>query len=126
VARGHQRRCQKKRSQQRTLVKKIARTIITAELEAEREAKEKGKGKATHLKPDDLLEAESKGLVDEANVEIFLTWWSFGGAQHGLTPMQAAEMPAAMRKDFGYLLEEISRERKRQKHLESAREKKKP
>lgn len=62
--------------------------------------------------------------MDEANLEIFLTWWSFGGAQNGLTPIQAAEMPAAMRKDFSYLLEAIRMERKRQKHLESKGKKK--
>lgn len=35
--------------------------------------------------------------------------------------MQAAEMPAAMRKDFGFMLEEINRERSRQERMEVKR-----
>ena len=70
------------------------------------------------ITPKELAEAERKGLLDEANLEIFITWWSFGGAQQGISPMQAAEMPAAMRQDFGYILEEIRRERRRREALE--------
>lgn len=66
---------------------------------------------------------ERKGLLDEANLEIFLTWWSFGGAQHGISPMEAAAMPASMRQDFNTLLAEVNRERKRQEWLESQRKK---
>jgi hypothetical protein len=68
-----------------------------------------------------LHKADKKGLLDEANLEIFLTWWAFGGAQHGLTPMQAAEMPAAMRQDFSVILEQITLARKRTERLEKKR-----
>lgn len=89
---------------------------------AEQEAKESGaSAQGGPISTEDLKAAERKGLLDEANLEIFLTWWSFGGSQHGITPMQAAEMPTAMRQDFSYILEEISRERERQKRLEEGR-----
>lgn len=90
---------------------------MAGELRAKQEIKD-GPLPAPPISRKDLAEAERKGLLDEANLEIFMTWWSFGGAQQGISPMQAAEMPAAMRQDFAYILEEIRRERRRQESLE--------
>jgi hypothetical protein len=90
---------------------------VAGELRAKQEAKD-GPLPLPPITPKELAEAERKGLLDEANLEIFMTWWSFGGAQQGISPMQAAEMPAAMRQDFAYILEEIRRERRRQESLE--------
>lgn len=89
-------------------------------MEAEQQAKDTS-DLGGFISIDDLEQAEWKGLLDEANLEIFLTWWSFGGSQHGITPMQAAEMPTTMRQDFSYMLEEIGRERSRQGKLEALR-----
>lgn len=59
-------------------------------------------------------EAESRiGLCDPANFDLFVSWYTFGGIQHGMTPMQVAEMPAAMRQDFTTILARIEKERKR-------------
>ena len=59
-------------------------------------------------------EAESRiGLCDPANFDLFVSWYTFGGIQHGMTPMQVAEMPAAMRQDFTTILGRIEKERKR-------------
>lgn len=65
----------------------------------------------------DLQDEERRGLIDEANLEIFLVWWSFGGASSGISPLEAAHMPAAMRQDFAYILGVVGKERKRQKRL---------
>lgn len=90
---------------------------MAGELRSKKEIKE-GPLPESPISRKELAEAERKGLLDEANLEIFMTWWSFGGAQQGISPMQAAEMPAAMRQDFAYILEEIRRERRRQESLE--------
>jgi hypothetical protein len=89
---------------------------VTSEQRARAEAKD-GPLRLPPLTKKDLAEAEKKGLLDEANLEIFMTWWSFGGPQQGISPMQAAQMPAAMRQDFAYILEEVRRERRRQETL---------
>jgi len=120
VARTDLRGCQKKRGRQRRLVRQIAKRLVEAESKA-KEKEENSLGGSISI--NDLAAADKKGLIDEANLEIFLTWWSFGGAQHGLTPMQAAEMPAAMRTDFSFILETISLERRRQEKREADRKK---
>lgn len=53
--------------------------------------------------------------MDEAHLEVFNTWYAFGGAQGGISPMEAASMPSAMRKDFLYILGRLSEERKLRK-----------
>lgn len=90
---------------------------MAGELRAKQELKD-GPMPAPPISRKELADAERKGLLDEANLEIFMVWWSFGGAQQGISPMQAAEMPAAMRQDFAYILEEIRKERRRQEALE--------
>lgn len=50
-------------------------------------------------------------LCQEEHLEIFTTWWVFGGREHGISPMDAAEMPATMRKDFMLILQRIGEER---------------
>lgn len=110
-------RGQKKRRGQRRLVRQVAKTLITAERKAKNK-EDDDPGVVTH---EDMEAVERKGLIDEANIEIFLTWWGFGGAQHGISPMQAAEMPMSMRQDFNYILEEVNRERRRQERLDNAK-----
>jgi hypothetical protein len=63
------------------------------------------------------LDREKDGLCDEANLEVFITWYAFGGAQGGISPMEAAAMPSDLRRDFLYILGRLSDERKRKKKL---------
>lgn len=52
------------------------------------------------------------GLNDPASLDIFATWYAFGGMQHGLSPTEVAEMPTWLRDDFRFLIAELGHERK--------------
>lgn len=52
------------------------------------------------------------GLNDPASLDIFSTWYAFGGMQHGLSPVEVAEMPTWLRDDFRFLISELGYERK--------------
>ena len=58
---------------------------------------------------------EKHGLIDPANLDIFATWYSFGGPQRGMTPMEVAAMPSSMRKDFQWILSELGKAKKKAK-----------
>ena len=49
-------------------------------------------------------EREKAPLCDEASLQIFRIWYQFGGMKRPLTPVEAAEMPAWLARDFVYLL----------------------
>lgn len=90
----------------------LVRGIVDVELEDDDKPKPP---KSLDQLDKELLEKEKDGLCDEAHLDVFITWYAFGGAQGGLTPMEAAAMPAAMRKDFLYILGRLSEERKARK-----------
>lgn len=46
-------------------------------------------------------------LCDEASLQIFSIWYQFGGMKRPLTPMEAAEMPAWLARDFVHLLKRM-------------------
>lgn len=71
------------------------------------------------MTPEDLAAAERQGLADEANLRIFTLWYTFGGVQRGLAPMEIAEMPAAMMDDFLYLSGELARRRRKKQRRDS-------
>ena len=48
-------------------------------------------------------EREKMPLCDEASLQIFRIWYQFGGMKRPLTPVEAAEMPAWLARDFVYL-----------------------
>jgi hypothetical protein len=52
-------------------------------------------------------EREKAPLCDEASLQIFRIWYQFGGMKRPLTPVEAAEMPAWLARDFVYLLARI-------------------
>ena len=58
---------------------------------------------------EDLEQAEHEAtpLCDEASLQIFRTWYQFGGMKRPLTPVEAAETPAGLARDFVYLLKRI-------------------
>jgi hypothetical protein len=55
-------------------------------------------------------EEEQDGLCNPVSLEIFTTWYMFGGQQSGLSPQEVLAMPAWLRQDFstimGYLADE--------------------
>lgn len=55
-------------------------------------------------------------------MEVFLTWWTLGGQEGGLSPMEAAEMPASMRKDFLSIIGRIGEQRKEARARRRSRE----
>ena len=52
-------------------------------------------------------ERERAPLCDEANLQVFALWYEFGGLKRPLTPVEAAEMPADLARDFIYLLKRM-------------------
>ena len=52
-------------------------------------------------------ELEQTPLCDEAHLQVFSIWYQFGGMRRPLTPVEAAEMPADLAKDFVYLLKRM-------------------
>ena len=80
-------------------------------LEAEEKAKAGEAGRAT-ITPEDMDRADREGLLDEANLTIFMTWWQLGGMEHPPTITEIAEMPAALRHDLIYLITEFGRLRR--------------
>ena len=52
-------------------------------------------------------ERERAPLCDEAHLQVFALWYEFGGLKRPLTPVEAAEMPADLAKDFIYLLKRM-------------------
>lgn len=68
----------------------------------------------------DLKRVERETLIDPANLQIFLTWYQFGGPDHGLSPMEAAAMPAAMRQDFMLCLKYLGQARRQVRNRKKA------
>ena len=63
----------------------------------------------------DLADAERQRLIDDAHLDLFVTWYQFGGQERGLSPMEIAAMPADLLSDFQTLLAMLGRERRRAK-----------
>ena len=68
-----------------------------------------------------MQRAQSEALNDEAHLRIFTLWYTFGGVQRGLAPMEIAAMPAGMMDDFLYLSAELARMRRRRQRKSTKR-----
>lgn len=62
------------------------------------------------------------GLNKIENLDVFSTWYAFGGMQRGLSWQEAAEMDAADRDDCRFLLAELNYERKQRDSKKKADE----
>lgn len=67
---------------------------------------------------------EAQYLCDPASLEIFTTWYTLGGAQHGVSPMEAASMPGWLRHDFTAILTILGKERSKRKRAKRKAKKK--
>lgn len=85
-------------------------------LDAEERAKA-GEAGQEPITDEDMRRAETEGLIDEANLTVFATWWQLGGMQQPPSITEVAEMPAALRHDLIYLLAEFGRLRRSRKGL---------
>ena len=56
--------------------------------------------------------ADRAGLIDEANLSVFVTWYQLGGMESKPTITEIAAMPASLRHDLIYLLAEFGRLRR--------------
>jgi hypothetical protein len=60
-------------------------------------------------------EEEGDGLCNPVSLEIFSIWYSMGGSQRGLSPVEVIEMPAWLREDFSLIMKYLGDERDRVK-----------
>lgn len=100
------------------------RQTLGAMLDAEERAK--ADGDSGPISAEEMAAADTEGLIDEAHLGIFLTWWTFGGMEHPPTITEIANMPAAMQRDLTYLLREFGkmrRQRRRRKDKTDKRSK---
>ena len=91
------------------------RTLARAIVEAEAEAKaDKPRPPLTYeqkLAKDQ--QAEREGLCNAESLDIFQTWFLFGGMQRGLSIEEVLCMPAWLRQDFVFMTTTIADERER-------------
>lgn len=67
---------------------------------------------------EEMDKVEREGLCDDVSLDIFLTWYTFGGISRGLGLAEIVQMPLWLRKDFRYILGALGarrRDRKRAK-----------
>lgn len=86
-----------------------------AEAEEDRKAKPADDDSDAEITASDLADADRQRLIDDAHLDLFVTWYQFGGQERGLSPMEIAAMPADLLSDFQTLLAMLGRERRRAK-----------
>lgn len=84
---------------------------MTALADAEQRARDDTE-KPARLTKEDVQRADRRGLIDEGSLDVFVTWWQFGGMEKGLSLIEIVQMPAALRSDMLYLLGELGKIRK--------------
>ena len=95
---------------------------MDAESEAETED-DKGLPSIAELEAEAAF-LEAQYLCDPASLEVFTTWYTLGGAQHGVSPMEAMQMPGFLRHDFTAILTILGKERSRRKRAKRKAKKK--
>ena len=53
-------------------------------------------------------------LIDPAHLDLFMTWWAFGGMQNPPNVLELCEWPAALQHDFSFLLRRMGEIQKRE------------
>ena len=81
-------------------------------LDAEERARQDADDGNRRITAEDMAAADRQGLIDEANLSVFVTWYQLGGMESKPTITEIAAMPAALRHDLIYLLSEFGRLRK--------------
>lgn len=81
-------------------------------MEAEEEAKD-GKSKPFIPTEDDFKRIEMEGLIRPEHLNIFVTWFAFGGLERGLSINDILTLPAELLEDFKYLTRRLGEIRER-------------
>lgn len=87
------------------------RRTLTSLVDAEERARNGDDDKPQRLTREEV-QRSSQPLIDPASLDIFVTWWQFGGMEHGLSVSEVAAMPAALRHDLLLLLGEMGKIRR--------------
>ena len=95
----------KLRSRQRDRIEEALTAIAEAEADALA-----NKHKATPvLSEEDVRRAEHEGLIKGEHLDLFLTWYGFGGLEKGISLSELMTLPGDLIADFSYLLRELGR-----------------
>jgi hypothetical protein len=70
---------------------------------------------------DEMEKVEREGLCKEDSLDIFLTWYTFGGVNRGLSMTEILEMPLWLRKDMRFILGQMGIRRRERKAIDTAR-----
>lgn len=97
------------------------RELIHDTLDAILDGEDRDEDAPEWITEEDLARAEREGLIDPAHLDLFVTWYFFGGPQRGLSPQEIADMPAAMRRDFVFLLGKLGQKRRRRKRAKGGK-----
>ena len=63
------------------------------------------------LSEEDMKRVEIEGLINPEHLELFVTWYCFGGMEKGISISELMTLPVALVADFSYLLRELGRYR---------------
>ena len=100
--------CRKKlRSRQRERIEET----LTAIAKAEADALANKNKPFPILSEDDLKRIELEGLIKPEHLELFVTWYCFGGLEKGMSVTELRTLPGPLIADFSYLLRELGRYR---------------
>lgn len=113
MAHGDGRRSKKLRGRQRDAVEEIADALLDA-----RERSGNPNSLTPAIDEEAMKKVEKEGLCNEASLDIFVQWYSFGGSEHGLTLTEILSMPTWLRRDFAYILGVMGRRRREREMLE--------
>ena len=70
-----------------------------------------------------MRQADREGLLDEANLTIWLTWYQLGGTEAPPTISEIAQWPAALRNDVLYLTRQLGDIRRSKKSAGKGKQK---
>lgn len=85
-------------------------------LDAEESHKNDLRRMAAPITPEQLERIEKEGLCKEESLEIFATWYTFGGMDRRLSLTEILTIPAWLRRDFRYILSTMSTRRREREH----------
>jgi hypothetical protein len=68
-----------------------------------------------------MRRVEREGLCKIESLDIFYTWYVFGGMNRGLTMTEVVEMPLWLRKDIRFIMGQMSVQRHDRKNIDLAR-----
>ena len=63
------------------------------------------------LTEEDMKRIDYEAFVKPEHLDLFLTWYGFGGAEKGISLTEIMTLPADVITDFSYLMRELGRYR---------------